>query len=110
MSATKKNLRQGWIGEKERALFRALLSLESIEECERFLIDLCTPAEITALADRWWVARLVDREVPYRKIQEETGVSTATVTRVARALTYGENGYRTVLEREKKKKAEVRRA
>ncbi len=110
MSAPRKRPRQDWIGEKERSLFRALLSLESIEECERFLIDLCTPAEITALADRWWVARLVDREVPYRKIQEETGVSTATVTRVARALTYGENGYRTVLDKDKKKRAEVRRA
>jgi TrpR-related protein YerC/YecD len=89
------------ISNKERGLFRALLALGSLEECERFMIDLCTPAEIAALADRWWVAQLVDRKVPYREIQARTGVSTATVTRVARALVHGENGYRAVLDKTK---------
>jgi TrpR-related protein YerC/YecD len=89
------------LSNQQRALFRALLALSSIEECERFMIDLCTPTEIAALADRWWVAQLVARKVPYREIQARTGVSTATVTRVARALMYGENGYRTVLDKTK---------
>ncbi len=105
---TKKKPAASWVGEKERALFKALLQLDSLEECERFLLDLCTPAELTAIADRWSVARLLDREISYRKIREETGVSTATVTRVARALLYGEDGYRALLDKEKRKKESSR--
>jgi TrpR-related protein YerC/YecD len=80
-----------------RELCEALLSLDSVEECRRFLNDLCTPAELSALADRWSVARLLERGVPYRRIYDRTGVSTATVTRVARAMEYGQGGYRAVL-------------
>lgn len=79
------------------SLFEAILRLDSPEECERFFTDLCTPNELAALADRWEVARLLDRKVPYRDIYDQTGVSTATVTRVARALLHGEGGYRQVL-------------
>ncbi len=85
---------------KDRSeLFRAILDLRNIEECNRFFGDLCTPAELAAMADRWRVAKLVDQGVPYREINERTGVSTATVTRVARALSYGQNGYRLALDR-----------
>jgi TrpR-related protein YerC/YecD len=87
-----------------RDLFRAVLSLKNIEEVERFFTDLCTPAELLAMADRWRVAKLLDQEVPYREIYDRTGVSTATVTRVARALTYGESGYRTAITRIKKER------
>ena len=80
-------------------LIKAFLSLEKIEECEAFLEDLCTPAEIDAMAERWRVAKLVDRNIPYRRIHELTGVSTATITRVARSLTYGK-GYATQLRKE----------
>jgi TrpR-related protein YerC/YecD len=80
-------------------LFRAIASLKDVEECERFLNDLCTPQELDALAGRWRVAKLLDQELPYREIYERTGVSTATVTRVARALTHGESGYRRILDR-----------
>lgn len=82
-----------------KELFQAILQLENLEECERFMADLCTPAELLSMADRWRAARLISQGVPYRSIYEKTGVSTATVTRVARALTYGEGGYRTILER-----------
>ena len=82
-----------------RELFRAVLSLKSVEECEEFFADLCTPAELLALTDRWRVAKLVDQSVPYREIYDKTGVSTATITRVARSLQYGEGGYRRVLNR-----------
>jgi TrpR-related protein YerC/YecD len=84
-------------------LFQALLQLENIEECERFLADLCTPAELLSMADRWRAAQLLSQGVPYRSIYEKTGVSTATVTRVARALTYGEGGYQMILDRKKAK-------
>jgi len=76
-----------------------VLSLGTVEECRRFFADLCTPAELEALGDRWVVAGLVDRGVPYREIHERTGVSTATVTRVGRALGFGEGGYRIALQR-----------
>lgn len=80
-------------------LFKAILALRDLDECERFMTDLCTPAELQSLADRWRVAQLLERGVSYRAIYEKTGVSTATVTRVARALTYGEDGYKIMLER-----------
>lgn len=84
-----------------RDLCEALLRLETPEECRKFLEDLCTPQELHALADRWRVARLLAKGVPYRRIYDQTGVSTATVTRVSRSLTYGAGGYQRALERQK---------
>jgi TrpR-related protein YerC/YecD len=86
-----------------RELFRAVLSLKNREECEDFFVDLCTPAELTALSDRWRVVKFIDDKVPYREIHEKTGVSTATITRVARSLQYGTGGYQKVLDRLKAK-------
>ena len=80
-------------------LYDALLKLDSIDDFQRFFTDLCTPGELAAMADRWLVARLVKEGVPYRTISEKTGVSTATITRVARAISYGANGYNLVLQR-----------
>ncbi len=84
-----------------RELFRALLGLETPEECDRFLTDLCTPSELTDLAERWKVVKLLDQDLAYREIHEKTGVSTATITRVARAYQYGAGGYRLMLDRMK---------
>ncbi len=85
----------------QKALYGAILRLKTAEECEAFFSDLCTPGELESLADRWEVARLLDRGVPYRDIYDQTGVSTATVTRVARALKHGEGGYGKALNRSK---------
>ena len=83
-----------------RDLFEAVLALKGASDCAAFFSDLCTPAELEALAGRWKVARLLDQGLPYREISGKTGISTATVTRVARCLTYGsEGGYRRVLDR-----------
>ncbi|HEY3922808.1 MAG TPA: YerC/YecD family TrpR-related protein [Gaiellaceae bacterium] len=82
-----------------RELFGAILSLESRAELEAFLRDLCTIGELETMANRWKVAQLVDRGVPYTEIAERTGASTATVTRVAHWLHHGEGGYRTVIDR-----------
>lgn len=82
-------------------LFQAILQLQDLQECERFLTDLCTPAELLSLAGRFRAAQLLSQGVPYRSIYEKTGVSTATVTRVARALTYGRGGYQMILDRKK---------
>jgi TrpR-related protein YerC/YecD len=81
------------------ALFEAILQLRDREECARFFRDLCTVAELEAMAERWAVARLVASQMSYRQISEVTGASTATVTRVAHWLKYGEGGYRLMLER-----------
>jgi TrpR-related protein YerC/YecD len=88
------------------ALCDALLQLQSADEMRRFLRDLTTPGELQALAERWRVARLLDEgEKSYRDISAETGVSTTTVTRVARFLSQEDHkGYRLVLDRMESKR------
>ena len=77
----------------ESALYQAILTLTSAEECRAFFRDLCTPAELEALADRWAVVELLRQELPYREIHRLTGVSVTTVGRVARYLSAGNGGY-----------------
>ena len=67
----------------ERALCTAILALRSVEECRCFFRDLCTPAELQAMADRWAVVELLERGLPYREIHKQTGVSVTTISRVA---------------------------
>jgi TrpR-related protein YerC/YecD len=83
----------------ERALFTAIVALESVEECRSFFRDLCTPNELQAMADRWAVVDLLERGLPYRDIHRQTGVSVTTIGRVARYLMTGNGGYRAVTER-----------
>lgn len=80
-------------------LFRAILTLETVDECERFFRDLCTLSELRALTERWQVVRMLEEGHSYRAISEQIGVSTATVTRVAHWLQQGEGGYRLALKR-----------
>jgi TrpR-related protein YerC/YecD len=80
-------------------LFRAVLSLRSEQECAQFFTDLCTPAELEALVDRWAVVGYLNDGLPYRKIHDLTGVSVTTIGRVARCLTAGNGGYSTALKR-----------
>ena len=82
-----------------RSLSEALLTLETTQEMRQFLEDLCTPAEIEAMVDRWRVAQLVNQGNSYRDIREITGVSVTTIGRVARFIEMGTGGYRTVLDR-----------
>jgi TrpR-related protein YerC/YecD len=83
----------------ETDMYRAVLSLESVAECRAFFTDLCTPAELEALVDRWSVVGYLNEGLPYRKIHELTGVSVTTIGRVARYLTNGNGGYRIALGR-----------
>lgn len=83
----------------ENALCKALISLQSVDECRNFLRDLCTPAELQALVDRWHVVELLQQNLPYRQIHDITGVSVTTVGRVARFLADGFGGYEAALER-----------
>ena len=89
----------------ERALFSAVLTLKNIEECRSFFRDLCTPAELQALADRWAVVGLLQQGVPYREIHKQTGVSVTTIGRVARYLQNGNGGYTLAADRMKGQRA-----
>jgi len=77
----------------ERQLYAAVAALRSAQECRAFLRDLCTPAEIQAMADRWAVVAWLRRGLPYREIHRITGVSVTTISRVARFLAAGNGGY-----------------
>lgn len=83
----------------EDALFKAVLTLRSVDECRAFFTDLCTPSELEALADRWAVVEPLANGEPYRRIHDATGVSVTTIGRVARFLTQGNGGYERVLRR-----------
>lgn len=91
--------------EDRRALYDALLCLETREEVDAFLADLCTPSELRAFAERWEVARLLDAGGrSYREIAAEAHASPTTVVRVARSLKeMPHQGYRLVLDRLKQK-------
>ena len=80
-------------------LYAAILQLLTVEEVESFFFDLCTPAELEGIVDRWRVAQMLVQKMPYRQIAAETNVSTATIVRVARFLNNGNDGYRTIMRR-----------
>ena len=83
-------------------LYEAVLALRDQEECRAFFQDLCTVAELKALSQRMEVAQLLDQGYIYNDILQRTGASSATISRVNRALQYGADGYKTVLPRLKK--------
>ncbi len=90
---------QGQHEAAENALFRAVVSIQSPAECRNCLRDLCTPAELQALVDRWQVVELLEEGLTYRRINDLTGVSVTTIGRVARFLTDGFGGYRIAFDR-----------
>lgn len=80
-------------------LFHAILTLKNIDECYNFFEDLCTITELHAMEQRFQVARMLDEGQIYSDIVQETGASTATISRVNKCLTYGSDGYKMALER-----------
>lgn len=82
-----------------KALYKALLSLKTEDECKKFLRDLLTEAEIKELTNRWKVARMLNQKVPYEQIAKETGMSSTTIARVQKWLTRGMGGYKLMLKR-----------
>jgi TrpR-related protein YerC/YecD len=91
--------RHSWRTQELKELSEAILALETEEEVEAFLRDLCTLAELEAMAHRWAVVQLVDEGLPYLEVAQRTHASTTTVTRVAHWLRHGEGGYRLALDR-----------
>ncbi len=80
-------------------LFQAILVLENADECYAFFEDLCTINELTSLAQRLQVARMLRQGKTYAVIEEETGASTATISRVKKFLNYGAGGYGLIFDR-----------
>ena len=80
-------------------LFRAVLTLEDEEDCYRFFEDICTINEIHSIAQRLQVAKLLNEKKTYSEIEEMTGASTATISRINKCLVYGADGYKKVLSR-----------
>lgn len=85
-------------------LFNAMLHLENIDECYEFFEDLCTINEIRDMSQRLEVARMLRDGEKYDKIEEVTGASTATISRVKRCLKFGADGYKKVLDKMEKNK------
>ncbi len=84
-------------------LFKAILTLENIEECFDFFEDVCTVNEVLSIAQRFAVAKMLKENKTYLEVAKETGASTATISRVNRSLNYGNDGYDMVLSRLEKK-------
>lgn len=80
-------------------MYKAILTLETLEECMDFFEDLCTVTELRAMEQRFEVAMLLDKGCIYNEILQETGASSATISRVNRSLQYGKDGYKRALER-----------
>ena len=85
------------------SLFEAILSLQDKEECYAFFEDVCTINELLSLSQRFEVAKMLREKRTYLEISEKTGASTATISRVNRSLSYGNDGYEMVFERMEKK-------
>ena len=81
------------------ALFDAIMCLKTRDECYSFFEDLCTITELLSLSQRFEVAAMLKQHKTYLEITEKTGASTATISRVNRALNYGNDGYEMVLGR-----------
>ena len=85
-------------------LYEALIALKDVDECRRFLQDLCTVSELKAMEQRMEVAMLLDEGLIYSDILERTGASSATISRVNRSLHYGSDGYKAIIPRLKENK------
>jgi TrpR-related protein YerC/YecD len=92
-----------WRTPAVRDLLETIVRLRDVAEAEQFFRDLCTLAELEAMAHRWEVAKLLDEGLTYLEVAQRAHASTATVTRVAQWLKHGEGGYRLAIERRKRR-------
>jgi TrpR-related protein YerC/YecD len=98
-----KNIKQP----RNEDMYKAILSLETVEECMKFFDDLCSISEIKAMEQRFHVALLLNQGMIYNDILEKTGASSATISRVNRSLRYGEDGYAIAFGRMKNEEKET---
>ena len=88
-----------WHNNSTDELCEAFLSLKNKEECYAFLEDICTIKEILEMSQRLSVAKLLSKGMSYAQISQQTGVSTATISRISKCIEYGNGGYKTGIER-----------
>lgn len=81
------------------SLYKAVLALKNTNEARRFFRDLLTEPEILEFGNRWQAAQLLSKNIPYSKIEKQTGLSSRTVARIARWLNKGRGGYQLMIER-----------
>lgn len=86
-----------WPSPEGKELTKAFLKAKTTKEMENLLRDLCTMTELQAMTERWQAAKMIKEGIPYRTICEKTGISTATITRVAHWIKHGEGGYQKTL-------------
>lgn len=98
----KNDVLYGWESEQTKELFQAILKLKNLKECEDFFRDLMTLHEIEEMANRFQIAKMIDRGLSYLEIADKAQVSTTTVTRVGHWLHHGRGGYRLVIDRMRK--------
>lgn len=84
---------------RNEEMYKAILTLETADECIKFFDDLCTVTELQAMEQRYQVASLLNKGCIYNEILEQTGASSATISRVNRSLQYGQEGYSVVFKR-----------
>ncbi len=94
------------MNDNTKMLIKAIMMLETEEECRQFLNDICTIKEIKEMSSRLEVAMLLSSGEVYTDIAEKTGSSTATISRVNRALNYGDGGYELIIKRLAEEKSE----
>lgn len=85
------------------SLFEAILEIRDVSECYMFFEDICTVTELNSIAQRLEVAKMLKNGFRYHQIIEETGASTATISRVNKCLNYGADGYNIILDRIREK-------
>lgn len=83
-------------------LFEGILKLETIEECYKFFDDLCTINELEAFGQRITVAEMLHNKFTYQEIENKTGISAATISKISKSYTYGPGGYKLFIEKTKK--------
>ena len=88
-----------WNDAETRALLRAILKLQTVDEAARFFRDLMTEHELLEMRNRWLAVRLLDQGVPYKTIEARTGMSSRTLARIAHWMNEGEGGYGLILSR-----------
>lgn len=84
---------------RNEEMYKAILTLKTVDECINFFDDLCTITELQAMEQRYQVASLLNKGCIYNEILEKTGASSATISRVNRSLQYGQDGYACVFKR-----------
>lgn len=87
---------------RNKALYEAILQIKTLEECDAFFQDIATDKELDDFSDRLYVAKLLIDGNTYEQISEKTNVSSATIARINRAITYGKGGYKTIIQRIKR--------